>query len=93
MGLLCVRVGNDEVVWRPCAFALASCRWGEEVDDGAGEGVVGVTGHHVAGTMDVEVLGVGDGAAELRRAVFGEQVAVRAPHEQARHASSVRGGV
>ena len=47
----------------------------------------------MAGTVDVHELRVGDGPAELRCAVFGEQVAVAAPHEQAWHAQSSRCGV
>jgi hypothetical protein len=53
----------------------------QEVDDGVGEHVVGIAGHHVARTSDVEVVGMRDEAAELGDPVLGEEVAVATPDE------------
>ena len=47
----------------------------EERDDRVGEGVVAITGHHVARATDVDVLGVGRIGAERLHAFRRDDVA------------------
>ena len=63
----------------------------EEADDGVVEEVVLVARDHVTGALDVDVLGVRHQSEQVLRALFAEQVAHPAAHEQRGDRDVLRG--